>query len=172
MAPSFDGRSNWALLVAGGLATHISSFSPFMRLNTKQIDSPFGRQNLIIQEIQVNVKRLGRQFWRCWHCLWGSSSRPRCFLGEPTPLLSPVRGSGGGAMRGKALGSSCHTRQELQEGRSTHWTQTRCRLWQDSGKQKRAAGPNKVLDGVIEPSDNLTEASNYWSRTRSEYEWE
>ena len=89
MAPSFDGRSNWALLVAGGLATHISSFSPFMRLNTKQIDSPFGRQNLIIQEIQVNVKRLGRQFWRCWHCLWGSSSRPRCFLGEPTTEPSP-----------------------------------------------------------------------------------
>ena len=71
-------------------------------------------------------------------------------------------------MRGKALGSSCHTRQELQEGRSTQWTQTRCRLWQDSGKQKRAAGPNKVLEEAIESSDNFTEALNYLSLTAQE----
>ena len=88
----------------------------------------------MVQGIQISYKRLDKE--ENFDGLEGVDTacgdprqgRAVSLVSQP---LSPVRGSGGGAMRGKALGSSCHTRQELQEGRSTHWTQCKLRqLWQ------------------------------------------
>ena len=131
MAPSFDGRSNWALLVAGGLATHISSFSPFMKLRMKQ----FWATKFYNPRNSSKRQETGqeREFWwvegvdtACGDPRQGRAvslvSQHHCWVQSVAAVV---------VVGGKALGSSCHTRQELQEGRSTHWTQCKLRrLWQ------------------------------------------